>query len=202
MRRLIRSLALLASLLAGTSHASTADALIDRLVAMQSFAASFEQRIENEFGQVLEESSGMLHLRRPRDLVWQTHAPFPLIVSTSETSVFIYDQDLAQVTELGLDEVLVGTPAGIILTAGDQLETTFEVIESGASTYSLIPLDEDAEFMRVDMAFDSVGLVALTVEDSLANRTSVRFSDRSTNEPIADDVFEVNFPDGVDRVKR
>ena len=174
---------------------------------MQSFSASFEQRVENEYGQALEESQGIIHLKRPRALLWQTYAPFPLIVSTNETSVLVYDQDLAQVTELNIDEVLTSTPAGIILTAGEGLGDAFEVAEVGARsegdfTYTLMPLADDAEFMRIDMTLDDLGLLFLKVEDALGNRTSVSFHDRRVNEVIADEVFDTSYPEGIDWVLR
>jgi len=185
--------------------ADPAERLSEALAAMHSFSASFYQRVENEFGNILEESEGTFHLQRPRALLWQTYAPFPVIVSTTDTHVRIYDQDLAQVTEMNLDEVLASTPAGIILTAGAQMTEMFEVTAHGmreGSTYSLRPLVDDAEFMRVDMVFDHVGLAQLDIEDALGSRTKVRFDDRRVNEPIADEAFAVIYPDGVDWVRQ
>ena len=207
MPRAIASLVFLGVFCASGLQAGAADDLAHKLMLMQSFSARFEQRVENEFGQALEDSSGMLHLRRPQAFLWQTYAPFPLIVSTSDTSVLVYDQDLAQVTELELDQVLAGTPAGIILTAGERLAGAFHVVESDASNpadiaFALTPVDDAAEFMRVEMVFDALGLLALDIEDALGNTTRVEFRDRRMNQSIADEVFEVDYPEGIDWVKR
>ncbi|MCY4198921.1 MAG: outer-membrane lipoprotein carrier protein LolA [Gammaproteobacteria bacterium] len=206
MRRATANLLCLGLALAcGGARADAAERLSEALKAMHSFSASFHQRVENEFGSMLEESEGIFHLQRPRALLWQTYAPFPVVVSTTDTHVRIYDQDLAQVTEMRLDELLAGTPAGIILTAGEQMTEMFEVTQRGvrdASAYTLTPAADDAEFVRVDMVFDHVGLAELDIEDALGNRTKVRFDDRRVNEPIADEAFEVIYPDGVDWLRQ
>lgn len=189
----------------GTSamQADAVESLSERLGRMQSFSASFDQRVEAENGQILETSQGVLRLRRPHRFFWQTFEPFPLIVYTDETSVYVYEQDLAQVTARNLEEVLDSTPAGVILTGGERLAEKFTVAErrvpeEGAEVYSLMPIEEDAEFLRIDLFFDARALQALYVEDALGNRSSVHFSERRLNEPIADEGFEVTYPEGVD----
>ena len=94
---------------------------------------------------------------------------------TDDTSVYLYEQDLAQVTERDLEEVLSSTPAGVILTGGSRLAEQFEVVETPrpeevVQVYSLLPLAEDAEFLRVDLMFDQLALEGLYVEDVLGNR--------------------------------
>ena len=191
----------------GAAYANAAEALSERLGQMQSFSASFNQRVEAENGQILENSEGVLHLRRPVRFFWQTFEPFPLIVYTDDTSVYLYEQDLAQVTERDLEEVLDSTPAGVILTGGSRLAEQFEVVETprpeeDVHVYSLLPLAEDAEFLRVDLMFDQLALEGLYVEDVLGNRSFVQFSDRRLNEPIADEHFEVDYPEGIDWVRQ
>lgn len=192
---------------ANAAFADAAQALSDRLTHMQSFSASFDQRVEAESGQILETSEGVLHLRRPDRFFWQTFEPFPLIVYTDEESVYLYEQDLAQVTERDLQEVLNSTPAGVILTGGDRLAEQFDVVETlrpeeDVQVYSLLPFAEDAEFRRVDLIFDQSALQALFVEDVLGNKSFVHFTDRRLNEPIADKRFEVAYPEGVDWVRQ
>ncbi len=191
----------------GVTQADAIESLSERLSQMQSFSASFEQRVEAENGQILETSQGVLRLRHPDRFFWQTFEPFPLIVYTDETSVYIYEQDLAQVTARNLEEVLDSTPAGLILTGGEGLADKFKVTETlmpeeGVEGYSLMPIHEDAEFLRVDLIFDAQALEALHVEDALGNRSFVHFSGRRLNETIADEGFEVTYPEGVDWIRQ
>ncbi len=201
--------ACLALLSAGVAQVNTSDHLSSKLLAMQSFSASFNQRVENEFGDVLEESTGVFHFDRPRALLWQTYAPFPVIVSTTDTDVRVYDQDLAQVTEMSLDEVLASTPASIILAADENMGEAFDVKEIFSPgqreyrwEYILTPKFDDAEFTRIRMLFDDVAFTALEIDDALSNHTSISFHDRRINEPLADEVFDVTYPDGVDWVRQ
>ena len=62
----------------GAAYANAAEALSERLGQMQSFSASFNQRVEAENGQILENSEGVLHLRRPDRFFWQTFEPFSI----------------------------------------------------------------------------------------------------------------------------
>lgn len=189
------------------AYADAAERLSDRLSQMQSFSASFHQRVEAESGQILETSEGVLRLRRPDRFFWQTFEPFPLIVYTDETSVYLYEQDLAQVTERDLEGMLNSTPAGVILTGGNRLAEQFEVLETlqsedGVRVYSLSPLAEDAEFLRIELTFDESALESLFVEDILGNKSYVHFRERRLNQPIADERFEVAYPEGIDWVRQ
>lgn len=201
----------LAVILAG-NHAvadspDAAEALSEQLNQIRSFSAKFDQRVEAENGQVLEASEGVLHLRTPDSFFWQTFDPFPLIVYTDDSSVYVYEQDLAQVTVRDLKEVLNSTPAGVILTGGDHLDKQFDVVatpgqEGNVQEYSLFPTAENAEFLRIDLIFDQSALKGLTVEDILGNTSHIHFSDRLLNEPIQDKRFEVTYPQGVDWVRQ
>ncbi len=188
-------------------HANVNLSLSARLDAMNSFSASFEQRLEADTGQILEVSSGVLHVRRPHRFFWQTFEPFPLVVFTDETAIHVYEPDIAQVTERTLDEALHSTPGGIILSGGEQLAERFDISavrlpEGEGVRYTLMPLGEEAEFLSVELDFDELGLVGLTLEDAIGNTAYVVFSDRSFNEFIADERFEVELPPGVERVSR
>lgn len=191
----------------GMAYADAAESLIARLEAMQTFSATLAEQIVNETGDILRNSQGEIFIERPHKLLWQTFEPFPITVLAKDESVYIYDQDLAQVTELELEEVLGTTPAGIILTAGESLGEEFLVSEAflrdqEGQVYSLQPLAEDAEFSRMDISFDEIGLRGLFVEDVLGQTTYVSFRDRETNVDIDDARFEIEFPEGIDWVKR
>lgn len=189
------------------AHADAASALAERLANLKTYSASFSQQVLSETGDILENSPGELSFKRPHKFLWQTFEPFPLIILANSESVYLYDRDLAQVTEFELEEVLNTTPAGIILNAGERLDEQFLVQEAldregETHVYSLIPLAEDVEFLRADIAFDDSGLQGLYVEDALGQKTYVAFADRTANGEIADSRFEVEFPEGVDWVKR
>lgn len=188
-------------------YADAASSLAERLANLGSFSASFSQQVQSETGDILESSPGELSFKRPDKFLWKTFEPFPLIILANGDSVYMYDQDLAQVTEFELQEVLNTTPAGIILNAGEGLEAQFLVQQAEhqdgeTHVFSLMPRTDDAEFLRADLAFDGSGLQALYVEDALGQQTYVVFADRTANGEIADSHFEIKFPEGVDWVKR
>lgn len=199
----------LAALLITTSAASATEAPADRLAqtlsSYSTFQAAFTQVVADEQGRVMQETTGNLKAKRPGLFYWETDPPAnQFLVSDGET-VELYDPDLEQVTVQNLDEQVSTTPALLLSGETDGLAETYEITEAryGDNTreYTLLPRSEDSLFISLTLTFYDGELQAMRLEDSLAQRTELEFGNVRINETVADDAFELDYPDTVDVIQ-
>lgn len=180
---------------------------LDRLSAftttMVSFSGDFTQIVFNAKSKPIQESSGSLVLKRPGKFHWNYLQPSPQLIVADGKKIWIYDEDLAQVTVKTIDESLGATP--IMLLGGDQnLKDEFKIVEvgerEGVEWLELEPLDKDTDFEKIYMGLDEQGLVAMELRDNFGQATQIQFSDITVNGDVDDALFEFTPAEGVDVV--
>lgn len=205
MNHLIRlALLTLLALTPALSQANDAGQNLHRLLGkIDSLSARFEQLVLDGGGTRLQQSQGEMVLARPGKFHWRTDEPFPqLLVSDGET-LWMYDQDLEQVTQQAVDQQLSNTPA--LLLSGDlaRLQESFQIqgpTDADSGTFRLVPNSEDALFSVLRMQFEAGVPVEMQLEDNLGQQTSVHFYELAINPTITPDQFQFQIPDGVDLI--
>lgn len=205
MNHLIRlALLTLLALTPALSQANDAGQNLHRLLGkIDSLSARFEQLVLDGGGTRLQQSQGEMVLARPGKFHWRTDEPFPqLLVSDGET-LWMYDQDLEQVTQQAVDQQLSNTPA--LLLSGDlaRLQESFQIqgpTDTDSGTFRLVPNSEDALFSVLRMQFEAGVPVEMQLEDNLGQQTSVHFYELAINPTITPDQFQFQIPDGVDLI--
>ena len=94
----------------GAQTASDSVALSQLLDAMTTLHASFEQRVESVDGQLLDESSGIVWLRKPAQLRWDVTAPLEQQIVVDGDTYYQYDRDIDQLLIDRLDQQLSALP--------------------------------------------------------------------------------------------
>ncbi|MEM7027344.1 MAG: outer membrane lipoprotein chaperone LolA, partial [Pseudomonadota bacterium] len=89
------------------------------LNGLETIESNFSQTLLNESGQVIENSSGMLYLRQPAKFHWSYELPYSQKIISDGNFLWIYDEDLEQVTIRNIADDISQTPAGIILGNND-----------------------------------------------------------------------------------
>lgn len=168
---------------------------------MKSMEADFVQILQDSRGQVLEKSSGTLVIKRPNQFRWDYLKPHPQLIVSDGQRLWLYDQDLEQVTVRRLEQSLAGTPASL-LSGSEDLRNSFEVerVEEarGWSWISLSPKRTDTDFKSVKLGLrkDVLGYMELT--DKLGQTTLLEFSKFKRNPSLSDTRFKFTPPTGVD----
>jgi outer membrane lipoprotein carrier protein len=202
--------ALLAALLPG---AAVADAAADARAAgrleaaldsLASLRAEFRQTVTDAGGERTESAEGSVALARPGRFRWDYRTPAQLIVSDG-TTVWLYDEDLAQVTVRPAADSLAGTPA-LLLSGQADLAGAFEMSdggeEGGLAWSRLRPKDADSDFTELRVGVAGKELRRMTLLDKLGQTTELEFSRIERNPRFAPDTFTFVPPPGVDVVGR
>lgn len=204
MRLILQSALLSLTLISGSLMAATATENLERLLnPIQSLSADFQQLILDHSGTRLQSSNGRVELMKPGFFRWETLEPFPqLIVSNGET-LWLYDQDLEQVTQQKVDQRISHTPA--LLLSGDmsQLQANFSV--SGPTSgddglFRLTPKEADPMYEVLRILFVKGVPAEMQLEDSLGQQTSLQFQNTQINPELDQNAFTFEIPEGVDLI--
>ncbi len=170
---------------------------------VKSFKAKFKQVLKNEHQLVLQSASGTLYLKRPGKFRWDYVKPDLQQIVSDGKKIWIYDQELEQVTIKSLAKGLGKTPARV-LTGSGSLDKEFEIKDLGKKQglfwVELKPKGSDNEFDSVRIAFGK-SLKKMVLVDNLKQTTTIEFFMPSINPNIKASKFNFKIPKGVDVVK-
>jgi outer membrane lipoprotein carrier protein len=115
--------------------------------------------------------------------------------------VWIYDEDLKQVTVKKLDQALGSTPAALLAGNNDAMRA-FRLVDKGAKDgiewLEALPRDKDGGFERVRMGFDASGLRTMELVDNFGQTTVLTFSALERNPKLNPALFRFSPPKGAD----
>ena len=202
MRGIFRLLALFALLVSSVQAQPSAEQyLYDILRTIGSLEANFYQQVLDANGEILQEATGTLELKKPGKFRWHYGAPYSQHIVADGKNLWMFDLELAQATVQPLDQALGSAPI-ILLTEIRPLAKDFEIRrmpdEFGLEWIALVPRIQDTEFYRVELGLDDQAIVEMKLHDHFDQQTIIRFSKLQKNKAIPDTRFNFNIPDGVD----
>jgi len=171
------------------------------LDGLETFSAGFEQTLYNEFGQELESSSGTVYLAQPGKFHWAYQQPYIQYLISNGSSLWIYDEDLEQVTIGSIGDSVEKSPASI-LTGDVDLDDNYDIIELGRAEETdwieLIAKDTNSQYNSIRLGFNQQELSGMVIFDNLGQRTLIMFTDAIRNAELDPVLFEFEPPVGVD----
>lgn len=184
-----------------TGAAGTANQLDHFLQGLHTFSARFEQRLLDDNNEELDKSAGKMYLERPGKFYWHYSQPYSQYLISDGHSLWIYDEDLEQVTVKDIGESLEESPAAIL--GGDvEVERYYVVTDlglaNGVDTMQLTPRAGNSQYQFIRLGFKKGQLVKMTLLDSLGQKTEIRFLDAKRNPGLDEHMFHFQPPRGVD----
>jgi outer membrane lipoprotein carrier protein len=203
--RILRIVLLMgAAFAASAAHADDTSALTEYLKNLRSYSARFEQQRFDETGELLETATGDCSIERPGRFRWNYRDPYQQVIVSDSVKLWIYDEDLAQVTVNQVTADAPGTPAEL-LSAQFDLATRYTVTHLGTlqayDWYRLHPKDAKSQFQEVELGFADREIKAMRLKDNLGQSTLLHFEDVKRNAPMAQTLFQFTPPAGVDVVE-
>ena len=181
-----------------------ASRLEEALAGLARFRAEFRQTVTDSEGQQTESAEGTVALARPGKFRWDYRTPPQVIVSDGVT-VWLYDEDLAQVTVRPAAEALIGTPA-LLLSGRADIRSEFQVSdggsEDGLAWSRLEPRDAESDFRELRVGIAGGELRRMVLVDRLGQVTRLDFDRIERNPSLDSKGFSFTPPPGVDVVGR
>jgi outer membrane lipoprotein carrier protein len=207
MRRLAAVLLACACLAAVPgARAEDATTRLERYLAGSgSLKAEFEQLQLGADGREQRRSSGLFYLRRPDRFRWEYLDPEPQLIVCDGRDIYVYEQDLEQVTIRSLATATGASPA-MILARSNEVGELFTVeaagTRDGLEWFRLAPRAKDPEFRGLEIGFAAGEISTMKFVDRLQQTTIVRFAALDRRAKLADVLFRFTPPKGVDVVGR
>ena len=167
----------------------------------QSARASFEQKVYDRDGRLVQDTRGSFVFKRPGRFRWVYDKPADQVIVGDGLRVWIYDRQLNQVTVRKVERALGSTPAAL-LSGGTGVRPAFELPDGGSRDglewLDAKPRDRESGFERVRMGFDKNGLQAMELSDHFGQKTLLRFSNMARNPKVDAAEFRFDPPKGAD----
>lgn len=204
MKAIFALLLLLPAMQAAAGEAGPARQELETFTqGLNSLQLEFTQTVKGDDGSIQDETSGRAWLRKPDQMRWEYKGDYPETIVATGRNVWIYDEDLEQVTVKPQSDKVSDAPL-LILTDISKLDEQFTVTEmgkyEGLDLLELKSRSTDSEFARILMGLDASGIHLMIMEDAFGQRTEMHFSHVVKNGPIDDALFTFTPPKGVDLV--
>ncbi|MFT6190104.1 MAG: outer membrane lipoprotein carrier protein [Oleispira sp.] len=179
--------------------------LKQQLNLINSFSAKFVQLTQDGLGNTLQRVEGFMQVAKPGKLRWKTEGIYEQLVISDGQSLWIYDEDLEQVSIKDMDNRLSETPA--LLLGGDvsAIGDDFIITESNTENeirFILQPKDTSQLFDSLELDFNKLdeqqSLTQMIIRDASGQITQISFTDVLNNPTLAQDTFNFSIPDGID----
>lgn len=187
----------------GTAFASGIEKLNQFMATIQTMQGAFDQRIQDRNGKLIQESNGTLAFARPGKFRWVYNKPYVQIIVGDGAKVWIYDEDLLQVTVRKLDQALGSTPAALLAGSNEMLREFAlkdEGVRDGLDWVEAVPRNKDSNFDRIRIGFGATGLAAMELTDAFGQITWLRFRNVQRNPRLDAALFRFTPPKDADVV--
>jgi outer membrane lipoprotein carrier protein len=181
--------------------ASSLERFSDFISQTLTARGEFEQKIFDQNRKLLQQSRGVLAFSRPGKFRWSYVKPYSQLIVGDGSRVWIYDEDLKQVTVKKLDQALGSTPAAL-LAGNNEAMRAFKLSDKGAKDglewLEALPRDKEGSFERIRMGFGSSGLEVMELVDSFGQTTVLKFGSLERNPKLDPGLFRFSPPKGAD----
>ncbi len=188
-------------LLPATAAGSSLERFSQFLTTTLSAKGEFVQRIVDRNGKVVQESKGTLAFSRPSRFRWTYVKPYAQLIVGDGTKVWIYDQDLKQVTVRRFDQALTSTPAAL-LAGNNEVMRAFQISDQGERDglewLQAVPKVKEGGFESMRIGFGFGGPEVMELLDSFGQVTVLRFTKFERNPKLDAKLFRFSPPPGAD----
>jgi len=186
---------------AGGALASGLDALRNFVAATASAQGEFQQKVYDRKHKLTQEASGTLAFLRPGKFRWAYAKPYAQLIVGDGAKVWVYDEDLNQVTVRRLDRALGSTPAAL-LAGNKEIERAFRLSDRGEKDglewVEAQPREKESNFETIRMGFGFSGLEIMELADSFGQTTVLKFTALRRNPKLDASLFKFVPPKGAD----
>ena len=187
-----------------TAAADERAVFVSYLDELRSFSATFSQQRFDEDGELMETAHGQCDIKRPGRFRWLYTEPYAQTIVSDGAHLWIYDQDLEQVTVNPVSAGAEGTPAEL-LSAEFAVDSRYLIEHlgprDGYDWFLLTPKGPATEFQKIELGFADGEVKAMRLQDNLQQTTLLEFAEIKRNVELEDALFRFEPPPGIDVIE-
>ena len=166
-----------------------------------SLSAQFNQNLVDQYGYLLQKSTGSLNMQRPGKFRWDYILPYPQNIISNGEKIWMYDSELEQVNVRPYNQVLASSPINLLdkkqkLNIEFNLESMPE--SEGQIWLKLIPKNKDNDFQEMQVGIKDGKIKTMRFLDAFQQQTEISFSQLVVNPAFNHQHFEFTIPKGAD----
>jgi outer membrane lipoprotein carrier protein len=186
---------------AGGAQASSVERFQTFLRTTQSAQAGFEQKVYDRANKLVQSSTGTFAFQRPGKFRWTYAKPYSQLIVGDGAKVWIWDEDLNQVTVRRMARAIGSTPAALLAGAADVAQAF--VLEDlgtreGLEWLEARPRVKESGFERIRLGMGVAGVEAMEMLDPFGQTTLLRFANFTRNPKLESGAFTFIPPKGAD----
>jgi outer membrane lipoprotein carrier protein len=176
---------------------------------ISSMSSEFSQVVLDKKGLKLQDVEGVMLFKRPNKFRWDYLKPYQNQIISDGDRLYMYDQDLRQVSINPIAKVAGSTP--LLIIAGKNIEKYFtlkniddQVNNEGNQNFKwveAVPKEEGAGFSKVILGLTENKLSVMKIVDAFEHTTTINFKNAKYNVTLVDNDFLFKLPTGVDIVQ-
>ncbi|MDR3395579.1 MAG: outer membrane lipoprotein chaperone LolA [Parasulfuritortus sp.] len=183
-------------------------AMADAIQRLHDFAkqtktlqGTFNQVVYDRKNQKTQDASGEFYFSRPGKFRWVYSKPYEQLIVGDGKKVWIYDADLAQVTEKKMDQAIGESPAAL-LAGSSEIDNFFNLKDIGQNNglewLEATPKGKDGTFAWVRLGFKGSTVLSMELKDNFGQTTLLKFSALKENDQLKPELFSFTPPKGAD----
>ncbi|PIT10420.1 outer membrane lipoprotein carrier protein LolA [Snodgrassella communis] len=163
--------------------------------------------ISGQFTQIVhskkrtQTTSGTFAIQRPGLFRWEYTQPYKQTIVGDGKIVWLYDQDLAQVTKRSQNQTIGDSPAAI-LSNKSALNANYSLADDGQKDgihyIQAKPKRSNTGYQNIRIGFRGDNLANMQLKDSFGNLTTITFTQINTQPKFDRSIFKFTPPKGVD----
>lgn len=181
----------------------TAERILNELrTGLNALQAKFKQYELNMDGQTMEENSGIVWMQAPDYFKWHYQEPFEQLIVADGNQVWVFDEDLQQVTVKPQKNNL--NPIYVIINeelSSRYYDISYDGKKDNLDWVKLTPKEESNEVSSVLLGIEANQLHRIHVNNRLDQTLVFEFTALKRNPDLPKDTFKFSPPEGVDVVE-
>lgn len=196
MKKMMLLGALALSLHIGQVLAGASEDLQERLNKVNSFQASFSQKVTSPEGDLIQEGVGDLWLERPNLFNWNMTSPDESVLVSDGKNLWFYNPFVEQVTVTNLADATQDTPF-LLITRNDPKDwKQYSIIQQG-NTFDLKPKQTNGTLKRFSITVSPQGTIEQFSAVEQDGQTSAYQLKEQKNGRVDASKFKFTVPKGV-----
>ena len=177
--------------------------LMAKLAVLNHFSANFSQKVLSESGEMLEQSSGKLAIRKPNLANWHTLEPDELAIVSDGQDVWFYNPWIEQVSVYALSAAIAKTPILLLTSKDESLWQEYEVTKLANTkndSFVISAIDLNSQIKSLTLVFDHENdgqLTQFSFLDATGQLSNISLSDFDAKHQPNPSLFDFVIPDGV-----
>jgi len=171
------------------------------LASTNTLSAHFQQKLVDEYGMLLQQSTGTLNMQRPGKFRWDYILPYPQSIISNGKKLWMYDSELEQANVRPYDQMLSSSPVNL-LDKNQKLDEEFIVyslpFEKDQHWIKLLPKNKESDFKEMLIGMHNGKIKTMHFLDNFNQRTEIDFEKMTTNVNFTAKQFEFSAPQGTD----